>query len=63
MDGFGTDQVLASKWDAAYAVGVVLRALFSTLPDWAKWIIAGLGGATALWEGCQWWRRRRTAVR
>ncbi|WP_330295414.1 hypothetical protein [Streptomyces sp. NBC_00503] len=63
MDGIVTGQVLASKWDAVYGVGVFLRVLFGTLPAWAKWIISGLLGATALWEGCRWWYRRREAVR
>lgn len=63
MDGIGTDQVLASKWDAVFAVGLLFRALLSSLPDRAKWIIAGLVGTTALWEACQWWFRRRAAVR
>ncbi|MBT2471642.1 hypothetical protein J7E97_28190 [Streptomyces sp. ISL-66] len=63
MDGIGTDQVLASRWDVVYGVGVFLRVLFGSLPGWAKWIIGGLVGATALWEGFQWWFRRRAAVR
>ncbi|MGW6706479.1 hypothetical protein ACWGDE_16515 [Streptomyces sp. NPDC054956] len=63
MDGIGTDEVLASKWDGAYAVGLFFRALFSSLPDWAKTTIGGLVAAALLWEGFRWWSRRRSAVR
>ncbi|MCP3757755.1 hypothetical protein ACFRJ1_32770 [Streptomyces sp. NPDC056773] len=63
MDGIGTDEVLASRWDGAYAVGLFLRALLGSLPDWVKVTVGGLVGAVLLWEVHRWWSRRRAAVR
>ncbi|MFH7599581.1 hypothetical protein WDV06_31445 [Streptomyces racemochromogenes] len=56
-------QILASKWDAGYAVLVFVRALLGGLPAWAKWIIGGLVAVVLVLEGRRWWRRRGTAVR
>ncbi|AWZ04623.1 hypothetical protein DRB96_04080 [Streptomyces sp. ICC1] len=63
MDEIGTDQVLASRWDAAYAVGLFFRSLLSSWPLWVKLTIGALVGGAVCWEGYRWWSRRRSAVR
>ncbi|MER6197662.1 hypothetical protein ABT234_09855 [Streptomyces sp. NPDC001586] len=58
MDGSGTEQILASKWDIPFVVLGMVRVAFGNLPFWAKAIVLGLVGALAVWTAFTWLRDR-----
>ncbi|MFC6131166.1 hypothetical protein [Streptomyces spororaveus] len=63
MDGNGTDEVLASKWDLPFVVFAMARVTFGGLPLWAKALIIGILGSVILWYGITWRRERGRRAR
>ncbi|MGW0391336.1 hypothetical protein ACWDYJ_10610 [Streptomyces sp. NPDC003042] len=62
MDGSGTEQVLASKWDIPFIVFVAIRTAFGSLPLWVKCLVLGIFGSLAVWTAVTWLRERRRAA-
>ncbi|AQT71608.1 MULTISPECIES: hypothetical protein [Streptomyces] len=62
MDGTGTDQTLASRWDVPLALLAMVRVAFGDLPLWAKAGILGLVGSVGVWTAITWLRGRRSRV-
>ncbi|MFE5809355.1 hypothetical protein [Streptomyces sp. NPDC056491] len=63
MDGTGTEQILASKWDLPFVLFTMVRVAFGGLPLWAKAIVIGLIGSAILWSAITWHRGRGRRVR
>ncbi|MFJ4864768.1 MULTISPECIES: hypothetical protein [unclassified Streptomyces] len=63
MDGNGTEQVLASKWDLPFVLFHMARVAFGGLPLWTKAITIGLLGSTIVWSAIAYHRGRGRRVR